>query len=136
MTDAGYSKTPLAQKLGIQSGFRVAVIQAPRPYDKVVPSLPGQVELLTARARNLDMVHLFVKRRNTLEQRLPKAMDSIKRSGFIWVSWPKGSSGVSSDVSEDTVRSVALPLGMVDVKVCAVDQTWSGLKLVIRRENR
>lgn len=84
----------------------------------------------------VDLYHLFTRSRRELASRLPAAMASIRQNGMIWVSWPKKASGVTSDVAEDDVRRIALPLGLVDVKVCAVDDTWSGLKLVIRRENR
>lgn len=132
---AGYSGTPLVRKLGIRPGDRLAVLDAPEGYWKLLEGLPP-VERLTARARSLDLVHLFVERASTLRTRLPKLLAAIARDGAIWVSWPKKSSGVATDVTEDVVRREALPLGLVDVKVCAVDEIWSGLKLVIRKELR
>lgn len=132
----GYSGTPLARKLGIRPGDRMAVLDPPADYWALLPDLPEDVERRTPRARGLDLVHLFVTRGATLRSRLPKLKEAIAREGSIWVSWPKKSAGVATDVTEDVVRAVALPLGLVDVKVCAVDEIWSGLKLVIRKELR
>lgn len=136
MAPAGYSGTPLAKKLGYREGFRAALDGEPPYYGDLVAPLPVGVGFFTLRAADLDLVHLFVTSRERLDARLPKYLDRIRPGGMIWVSWPKKSSGVATDVTEDVVRAVALPLGLVDVKVCAVDQVWSGLKLVIRRENR
>jgi hypothetical protein len=133
---AGYSGTPLAKKLGYREGLRVALDGEPDHYTDLVAPLPARVGFFTLRAADLDMVHLFVRQRSRLEDRIPKYLARLQPDGMIWVSWPKKSSVVVSDVTEDTVRAVALPLGLVDVKVCAVDEMWSGLKLVIRKENR
>ena len=115
--------------------MRLRVVGEPRPYARIVADLP-EMEFVGPRARNVDVVHLFTTRARELGQRLPRAMAQIARAGAIWVSWPKKASGVETDVTEDVVREFALPLGLVDVKVCAVDETWSGLKLVIRRSAR
>lgn len=136
MTPAGYSGTPLAKKLGYREGFRAALDGEPPYYADLVAPLPVGVSFFTVRAADLDLVHLFVTTRKRLAARLPAYLDRIRSGGTIWVSWPKKNSGVATDVTEDVVRGVALPLGLVDVKVCAVDDMWSGLKLVIRRENR
>jgi hypothetical protein len=133
---AGYSRNPLNQKLGLKSGFRIAVINAPDRYWDLVHPLPDGASVFGARARRLDFVHMFAERRAELARALPKLIGRIKSDGMIWISWPKRTSGVATDISEDVVRELALPLGLVDVKVCAVDETWSALKLVIRLENR
>jgi hypothetical protein len=133
---AGYSGTPLAAKLGFKAGLKVAVLGAPAHYRDLLRPLPDGVDLQSRLSKKLDGIHLFTQRRAKLAQGLPPAIRSIKQDGFIWVSWPKKSSGVATDITEDVIREVALPLGLVDVKVCAVDETWSGLKLVIRKALR
>ena len=133
---AGYSGTPLARKLGFKPGFRARIKNAPDTYDRLVAPLPDGVRLSTAFRKDVDLWHLFTTRRAELRAQLKVAAGQIKQDGMIWVSWPKKSSGVPSQVTEDTVREIALPMGLVDVKVCAVDETWSGLKLVIRKELR
>jgi hypothetical protein len=133
---AGYSSTPLAKKLGIKPGFAIATPGAPGDYRRLVADLPADVVIAATARKNLDLVHLFVVARSDLAKRLPVLVRAIKRDGTIWVSWPKRASKVETDITEDIVRAVALPLGLVDVKVCAVDEIWSGLKLVIRVENR
>jgi len=133
---SGYSGTPLAQKLGIKPGFRVRVKHAPSDYESLLGPLPDDVEISTGLRTNVDLWHLFTTSRRDLVAQLPRSVRQIRQDGMIWVSWPKKASGVQTDVSEDTVRAAAIPLGLVDVKVCAVDDVWSGLKLVIRKENR
>jgi hypothetical protein len=133
---AGYSGTPLAQKLGIKAGQRVVMINGPAAYRKLLSPLPEAVSFSTKVDSDTTFIHLFVSERKTLEKELKRLRKLIADTGTLWVSWPKKSSGVATDVTEDVIREVALPLGFVDVKVCAVDQTWSGLKLMIRRENR
>jgi hypothetical protein len=132
----GYSGTPLARKLGIKPGMMVHVVNAPGDYAALVDPLPENVVILPRAEHELDLVHVFTKSRAELGASLKTLLNKIKQSGIIWVSWPKKSSGIPSEVTEDTVREIALPLGLVDIKVCAVDETWSGLKLVIRKENR
>lgn len=133
---AGYSATPLVKKLGIEDGFRIAVKNAPRPYDEIVPGLPESVQWSARLRKNLDMVHVFVADAARLQALLAFAKAAIKPKGMIWVSWPKKSSGVWSTVTEDSIRSACLPMGLVDVKVCAVDEVWSGLRLVLRKAER
>ena len=133
---AGYSGTPLATKLGIKSRMVVRVVNAPADYAALVDPLPDGVIISSKAAKELDLVHIFTKSRSELLELLMTYQKKIKQNGVIWVSWPKKASGISSEVTEDTVREVALPLGLVDIKVCAVDDIWSGLKLVIRKENR
>ena len=133
---AGYSKTPLVKKLGIKDGFRIGVRSAPHPYDEIVDGLPATVRFGARLNKDLDMVHVFVADAERLPTLLQAAKVAIKKDGMIWVSWPKKSSGVPSTVTEDTIREVCLPMGLVDVKVCAVDEVWSGLRLVIRRSER
>jgi Protein of unknown function (DUF3052) len=133
---AGYSGTPLAKKLGIKPGTRLLAVNAPADYAALLDPLPENVAFLPAGADELDVVHLFTKTRSELIKLIDRYMTKIKQEGAIWVSWPKKASGIPTEVTEDTVRELALPLGLVDIKVCAVDETWSGLKLVIRKENR
>ncbi len=134
---AGYSDTPLARKLGIKPGSRVCVIDAPPEYRDWLAPLPEDVvfERQPGKA-DCDIAHLFVDSLAALRRSLPKARRAIGTAGAIWVSWPKKSSGVSTDVSEDVVRMLALKTDLVDVKVCAVTDIWSGLKLVIRKHLR
>ncbi len=132
---AGYSGTPLPQKLGIKPGTTVVVINEPPNYRKLLSKL-NRVTFSSRISANSGFVHLFTKRRSELEKKLPILRRKIADNGTIWVSWPKKSASISTDVTEDVIREVALPLGLVDIKVCAVDETWSGLKLMIRRENR
>jgi hypothetical protein len=133
---AGYSGNPLVKKLGVREGFLIAVVNPPDRYWDLMHPLPEGVTLAGPRAKSLDFIHIFAERSAELARAIPKAHDRIKADGAIWVSWPKKASGVPSDISEDEVRALALPRGLVDVKVCAVDETWSGLKLVIRKELR
>lgn len=133
---AGYSGTPLAQKLGIKAGQKVVTIGAPGGYRKLLAPLPEKVSFTSETKAGAAFVHFFVSERKVLEKKLKRLRKLIADTGTFWISWPKKSSGVATDVTEDIIREVALPLGFVDVKVCAVDETWSGLKLMIRRENR
>lgn len=136
MPTAGYSGTPLAKKLGLKPGLRASAIGAPAHYRLLLAPEPEGIRWLGARATKLDFVHLFVDREADFARRLPRQMVRIVTDGAIWVSWPKKASKVKTDMTEDVVRKHALPLGLVDIKVCAVDEVWSGLKLVIRKENR
>jgi hypothetical protein len=133
---AGYSGTPLAQKLGIKPGQKVATIGAPAGYRKLLAPLAAGISFTTKIATEAPFVHLFVTKRQTLEKELKRLRRLLADTGVLWVSWPKKASGVVTDITEDVIREVCLPLGFVDVKVCAVDETWSGLKLMVRRENR
>lgn len=133
---AGYSGKPLAQKLGIKTGFRVKSRNAPDRYLDLLGSVPDGAHVSSRLQAPVDLYHAFVLTRVELEKAVRQGLKEIRQAGMIWVSWPKKSSHIPSEVTEDTVREVALPLGLVDVKVCAVDENWSGLKLVVRKENR
>jgi hypothetical protein len=133
---AGCSLTPLPQKLGIKPGMIVVTIDPPEDYRKLLDPLPSGVNFATRPVGNTKFVHLFVTRRSQLTNQLSILRRKIADDATLWVSWPKKSSGVATDITEDVIRAVALPLGFVDIKVCAVDEIWSGLKLMIRRENR
>ncbi|HSC46532.1 MAG TPA: DUF3052 domain-containing protein [Gammaproteobacteria bacterium] len=133
---AGYSGTPLSKKLGIKPGSRVYVKDPPAGYRKLLVPLPARVSFASRLTASLDCIHLFTSSRLKLTSALPVLTKKIKMDGAIWISWPKKASGVATDVTEDVIRHIALPLGLVDVKVCAVDETWSGLKLVIRKSHR
>ncbi|MEO0424561.1 MAG: DUF3052 family protein [Pseudomonadota bacterium] len=117
-------------------GSRVRPHNAPEDYADLLAPIPEGVQFSARFRQEIDLWHLFTRQRRELERLLPKAMEQIRRDGMIWVSWPKRASGVATDVTEDVVREVALPMGLVDVKVCAVDATWSGLKLVILKALR
>jgi hypothetical protein len=132
----GYSGTPLAKKLGFKPGLRVAVIGAPTNYRKLLAPLPAGVDLGTRVGKSTDIVHLFTTSKAELAAKLPAWLKVLPTDAVIWVSWPKKTSKVPTDITEDTIRAVALPMGLVDIKVCAVDETWSGLKLVLRKELR
>ncbi|HEX2642290.1 MAG TPA: DUF3052 family protein [Thermoanaerobaculia bacterium] len=133
---AGYSGTPLAKKLGIKEGSQVLLLGAPDTYRDLLAPLPEGVEFAPHLTDSTDIVHIFSTRRPELHNALLDLRSRIKPAGTVWVSWPKKSTKVPTDITEDTVREIALPLGFVDVKVCAVDDVWSGLKLVIRKELR
>jgi hypothetical protein len=133
---AGYSGTPLAKKLGIKPGSSVFVDGAPMTYEQLLAPMPDGVIVQSAVDASTDIVHLFSTSKATLASALKRVMQHLKPDAALWVSWPKKSSKVPTDITEDTIRDLALPLGLVDIKVCAVDDVWSGLKLVIRRENR
>lgn len=133
---AGYSGTPLAKKLGIKPGTRLFVKDAPKSYARLVAPLPEGVEFVRRLAGDVDIVHTFNTERAALRETLRNLNRAIKSEAAIWVSWPKKASKVETDITEDTIREIALPLGLVDIKVCAVDATWSGLKLVRRKESR
>lgn len=139
---AGYSGTPLPRKLGLRDGQRIAFIGLPPELGWLTSAAAFSemaVEIGTDELgpmRPLDVIHLFTTRRRVLEDGLQDLMNSIAPDGVIWVSWPKKASKVTTDVTEDVVRELALPIGLVDVKVCAIDEVWSGLKLMVRRELR
>lgn len=131
---AGYSGTPLVKKLGIAAGTRLAVVGAPDGF--AVPDLPPGVEARTSLRGTSDVIVSFHTSRADLARRLPALMRALHVDGGLWVAWPKKASGVPTDVTEDVVREVILPAGLVDVKVCAIDDTWSGLRLCLRKELR
>jgi hypothetical protein len=132
----GYSGTPLAKKLGIVAGSTLFVSDAPPNYRVLLEPWPEDVTVLAHISRKADVIHVFATSRFALESRLKKFHAAMREDAAVWVSWPKKSSKVVTDITEDTIRDIALPMGMVDIKVCAVDEIWSGLKLVIRKENR
>ena len=131
----GYSGTPLAKKLGIKPGSKLFPVAAPDHYDELLAPFPEGVKRVH-KIDGADVAHIFVTARARLDKELRAALPKMKQDAAIWISWPKKSAKVATDITEDTVREVALPLGLVDIKVCAVDATWSGLKLVIRKELR
>lgn len=133
---AGYSGTPLAQKLGLKPGIRAWFDNMPESVRAEIDPEGLRVEELEVATEGLQAAHLFVTERARLERALEALRTLIERNGFIWVSWPKKASRVPTDITEDVIREVALPKGLVDIKVCAVDTVWSALKLVIRKENR
>jgi hypothetical protein len=131
VSTAGYSGTPLARKLGFKEGMRVVYVNAPEGF-----AVEG-IDATSARlAKGTDLVVFFTTARRELERRLDGLRRAIEPAGMLWVAWPKRASGVVTDMTEDVVRDVALPTGLVDTKVCAIDETWSGLRLVVRRELR
>jgi hypothetical protein len=132
----GYSGTPLAKKLGIQPGFRILLDGAPTNYAALVEPLPDGVSFVAKPRGLVDLIHLFTTRAADLAKKLPKYRKQIEENGTIWVSWPKKAANVPTDITEDVVRREALRGELVDVKVCAVDEVWSGLKLVVRLKNR
>lgn len=131
----GYSGTPLAQKLGIKPDFKVGLIEAPAELRDWLAPVPAGVVFGKPSAHS-DLVHLFVVRRAVLEKHLVALRKQLHDEAIVWVSWPKKAAKVETDITEDTIRGAALPLGFVDVKVCAVSEVWSGLKLVVRKELR
>jgi hypothetical protein len=132
---AGYSGTPLVKKLGIKPGFNIALTGAPTGYANEL-DLPSHVSINSRSAKPLDFAQLFVKSEKELKTKFSAYTNRLKASGMLWVSWPKKSSGVSTDLSENLVRDIGLAAGLVDVKICAVDEVWSGLKFVFRLEDR
>lgn len=132
----GYSGTPLSKKLGLRAGTLLFLVNAPSNYQDLVSPPPVGVKVLNTITADIDMVHIFSTKVVELETALQSALNLLKPDGIIGVSWPKKTSKVASDVSEDTIEALAIPLGLVDVKVCAVDSAWSALKLVIRKELR
>ncbi len=133
---AGYSGTPLAKKLGIGTGHRVWLAQAPANYKTLIAPLPDGVTFVAKPSSSTDMAHVFTSKRRELEKTLRSLRGALKPDAAIWISWPKKASKLPTDITEDVIREVALPMGLVDIKVCAVDATWSGLKLVVRKELR
>lgn len=135
MSPAGYSGTPLPRKLGITEGSRVAIVGDPGHAEALLEPLPEGAGFVT-RAAAADVIVFFTTSRRLLERRIAALGKAIHPDRSLWIAWPKKSSGVETDMTEDVVRELALPLGLVDNKVCAIDETWSGLRLVWRRERR
>lgn len=132
---AGYSGTPLSKKLGIKQGFNIQLVNSPEFYFELFSELPPDLHI-DENDDQKDLIHFFTTEENELVTMLPILKAQIKSNGMIWVSWPKKASKIKTDITEDTIRNFALKIGLVDIKVCAVDQTWSGLKLVIPVKNR
>jgi len=133
---SGYSGTPLAKKLGIRSGDTVALVGAPSGFESELDGLPDDVRLRRRAGGNPDVIVLFTTRTQDLEKRFPALAKSVWPDGSLWIAWPKRSSGVPTDLDENRLRDIGLPHGLVDNKVCAINDTWSGLRFVWRRENR
>ena len=135
---AGYSGTPLPKKLGIKSGHRVALVRAPQGFDEELGELPPDVTVQRGLAGKapLDVIVFFAPRRSEFEKQLASLRGRMATAGGLWIAWPKRASGVETDMNDNVVREVALPTGLVDNKVCAIDETWSGLRLVIRLAHR
>ena len=133
---AGYSGTPLAKKLGIKEQTSVVAVDAPDGYRKLLEPLPAAVRFATKIDKTVDIVHVFSTKKTQLARALASYRKSLQPNAAVWVSWPKKAAKVATDITEDVVREVALPLGFVDIKVCAVDDVWSGLKLAVRKELR
>jgi len=131
VSTAGYSGTPLARKLGFKKGMRVVYVNPPDGF--AVEGIDATAPRL---ARGTDLVVFFATARRELERRLDALRRAIEPDGLLWIAWPKRASGVETDMTEDVVRDVALPTGLVDTKVCAIDEVWSGLRLVVRKELR
>jgi hypothetical protein len=135
-TPAGYSGTPLPRKLGIKPGARLGLIGAPDGFDATLGELPAEVSVRRRLGGTFDVIVAFCSRRRDLERRLGALKDALDPAGGLWIAWPKRSSGVSTDLTEDVVRSLGLAAGLVDNKVCAIDDVWSGLRLVVRLRDR
>ncbi len=136
MAAAGYSGTPLAKKLGVKTGSTWAVLNEPPGFREWLAPLPDGVRLRKSIGRSPDAVVVFSKRRAPLQRRIEEAAAAVFPAGLIWIGWPKKSSRVPTDITEDVVREIALPLGLVDTKVCAISDVWSGLRVVWRKELR
>jgi hypothetical protein len=132
----GYSGTPLSKKLGIKENCTLVVVNAPADYDELLSPLPASVRFASTADKHTDLAHLFSTQRSELAQVLAQWRKTLAPDATVWVSWPKKAAKVPTDITEDTIRELALPLGFVDIKVCAVDAVWSGLKLVVRKELR
>lgn len=133
---SGYSGTPLAKKLGIKPPLTLVAVGAPREYRSWLGALPAGARIVSRAGTRLQAAHLFVTKRSVLKKNLATFRKQLEQAGFVWVSWPKKASKVETDITEDVIREEALPLGFVDIKVCAVSEVWSGLKLVIRKSER
>ncbi len=133
---AGYSGKPLPDKLGLRSGMAFTVLTGPPDVEDILGPLPDRLSVTTRLAGHRDAVLFFVTRRRRLEARIPALTRAVAPDGMIWVAWPKRGADIATDITENVIREVALPTGLVDVKVCALDERWSGLKLVIRKALR
>jgi hypothetical protein len=136
MQTSGYSGTPLAKKLGIKEGFKIRLINSPEYYFELFTDMPENISILKDTKTKKNFIHCFVKQEKELYKNIASLKNEIESNGIIWISWPKKASKVVTDVTEDVVRNLALANGLVDIKVCAVDEIWSGLKLVIPVKDR
>jgi hypothetical protein len=133
---AGYSGTPLSKKLGLKPGSKVRFVHEPPGFQSLLEPLPPNIQILSSVQTELDLAILFVNSAAALRRDFSKLARSLQPAGMLWVAWPKKSSGVSTDLNFDVVQKTGLSTGLVDVKICAIDEIWSGLKFVIRKENR
>ena len=133
---AGYSGTPLPRKLGLRPGARIAIIHAPDGFDKAIEPLPHGVTILSRVGADVDVLIFFTEQQKELRERFDRLVNSVKPDGMLWICWPKKASKRQTDLTEDRIRAIALEGGVVDVKVCAIDDVWSGLKLVRRTRDR
>src|SRR5262245_44309548 len=133
---AGYSGTPLPKKLGVKPNQRIALVNAPMDFPKLLGELPENTVVVTRRTGTLDLVLMFVDRAQTLSKQFPILAQKLARDGMIWIAWPKKRSGVVTDLTFEKVQRIGLDCGLVDVKICAIDEVWSGLKFVIRLKDR
>lgn len=133
---AGYSETPLQKKLGIKEGMSLFLVNAPIAYFEHISPLPKMAVIKSRVTANLDFIHAFCSDKNTFESEFLRCKKNLKRDGMLWISWPKKSSKVETDLDENIIREFGLKNGLVDVKVCAVDEIWSGLKFVYRVKDR
>ena len=133
---AGYSGTPLVKKLGIKEGSRVALVNAPDDFQSELAELPDDVKFLKSTSKSLDLILCFILNERILARDFAKLAQRLTSNGMIWIAWPKKSSGVATDLTFDRVQRIGLDAGLVDVKICAIDETWSGLKFVYRLKDR
>jgi hypothetical protein len=133
---AGYSGTPLPKKLGIKEGSRIALVNAPKDFESTLGELPNTVEFIKRPTKSLDIILFFVLNERALTRDFAELAAKLTANGMIWIAWPKKSSGVTTDLTEQRVQRIGLDAGLVDVKVCAIDETWSGLKFVYRLKDR
>ncbi len=133
---AGYSGTPLFKKLGIKEAHRILVVDAPDQYESLLAPLPAAVKFVSEADSSVDIAHVFVTQKEDLAEHLTTLRKKLGPEAALWISWPKKSAKVPTTITEDTIRELALPLGFVDIKVCAVTEIWSGLKLVVRKALR
>jgi adenosine/AMP kinase len=133
---AGYSKTPLVKKLGIKEGFKISILNAPENYAQTLGELPENVTVVDILVGPLDFIHFFTTSRETLTNQFPQLKQALASNGMLWISWPKRSAKVETNLTEDIIRAIGLDNSLVDVKVAAVDEIWSGLKFVYRLKDR
>ena len=136
MNTAGYSATPLAKKLGIKDGFVIRLVGQPTYYFDLFEDMPLNIQILDDTTKSKNLIHYFTRQADDLLRDIPLLKREIQTNGMIWISWPKKASKITTDITEDVIRNLALSNGLVDIKVCAIDEVWSGLKLVIPVKDR